>query len=292
MLEILTPAKINLFLLVGERRPDGYHPICSLMEKVSLYDRLRLESGGPPGVKLVSEGLSEALPPGENIVEKAARLLLAETGEDSSGSGAAFDLAKQIPAAAGLAGGSSDAAAALKLLMKSFAFEVDEARLAAIARQLGADVPFFLKPGPCLAEGAGEELMPVDLPSSYHAVIAVPAVGLSTAEVYRLFDEMCPDRARTFNERSKHARAGITSIPDIKALSELLVNDLEIPAVSLCPEIEFIKGDLLAAGAEGALMSGSGPSVFGLFAGKNSAEAAASAQVAAGRRAWVVAPVR
>lgn len=288
MNEMLAPAKINLFLLVGERRRDGYHPILSLMEKVSLYDRLRLDASAGPGVRLSGAGL----PAGENTVEKAARLLLAAPEAAGKGAGAFFELTKEIPVAAGLAGGSSDAAAALKLLVSYLEIDISGERLAQLALQVGADVPFFLQPGACVAAGAGEALEPVEIPFDYHLVLVAPEAAVSTAEVYRLFDDMCPVEAGSFAERSRRWRAASANIEDLETLSSLLTNDLEPPALSLCPEIAMVKQELLDAGARGALMSGSGASVFGLFAGKNEAETAAAGLHAHWPRIWVVSPIR
>lgn len=287
MTEMLAPAKINLFLLVGARRPDGYHPVCSLMEKVSLFDRLRLEAAAAPGMMLAGEGL----PPGINTVETAARLLQAELQQKPQLRGT-FELLKEIPVAAGLAGGSSDAAAALKLLVSFFDLKANKEQLMRIARKVGADVPFFLQPGPCLAEGVGEELSEVDLPFDYAVVLVTPRVELATASVYQQYDLMCLEQAGSFEERSRRLCPGAAPISNLETLSSLLANDLELPAIFLCPEIAGIKAELLAAGALGALMSGSGPSVYGLFAGENEANAAAGLMTAPGRRVWVVVPVR
>ncbi|MBE0428769.1 MAG: 4-(cytidine 5'-diphospho)-2-C-methyl-D-erythritol kinase [Thermoleophilia bacterium] len=284
MPEALAPAKINLFLHVGPLRPDGYHPICSLMEKVTLYDRIFLKVSGRPGVRIEGSGI----PPGENTVAKAARLLGAATGKKI---GADFRLDKQIPVAAGLAGGSSDAAAALKMLASELAAGMSPARLAEVARRVGADVPFFLEPGPQLAEGAGERLAPAGITADYAAVIVAPPAELSTADVYRLYDRMCRPGIRAFAESCRRDRAALRAAADLGSLARLLHNDLEPPAMHLYPGIAAIKRELVGLGAAGALMSGSGPSVFGLFASKKQAAEAAASLLRDHPRVWTVQPL-
>lgn len=281
------PAKINLFLLVGGRRPDGYHPVCSLMDKVTLFDRVDVRRTGRKGVRVTGVGI----PAPENTVFRAAKALERETGAELD---IEIVLDKQIPAAAGLAGGSSDAAAALRLLPGLCGLEVSEAAIRDIARSIGADVPFFLTPGPLVAEGAGELLNrpPTEIPR-YHAVIVSPSVSLSTAEVYELYDSVSPALAASFPERKRAALARLAAVGgDTASLAGILQNDLEEPASSLCPDIPRIKEDLLSKGAIGALMSGSGSSVFGLFAGNKEAEAAYGELSGAYRDIWLVQPSR
>lgn len=284
MPEALAPAKINLFLYVGEPRADGYHPVCTLMEKVSLYDRLAFEPSREPGVRLTGVGI----PPGENTVERAAALLAKETGSEL---GATVNLVKEVPVAAGLAGGSSDAAAALKLMVSTFDLQISEQSLHKIALDVGADVPFFLEPGPQLAEGVGELLTPVSLPFDYAAVVITPPVEVSTARVYRLYDEMCGDLAAGFSRQCQQAKERLAFIRSPQDLAGILHNDLEEAAASICPEITAIKKELASLGALGSLMSGSGSSVFGLFADNKSAETAAGRLRSCHHRVLVVEPV-
>lgn len=284
MPETLAPAKVNLFLYVGHPREDGYHPVCSLMEKVSLYDFLDLQPSTRPGVHMTGTGI----PPGANTVEKAAGLLAKAAGREL---GLDVKLVKEVPVAAGLAGGSSDAAAALKLIMSTFRLDVPEEGLHQIALAVGADVPFFLAPGPQLAEGVGELLTPANLPFYYAAVIVTPPVEIATPRVYRLYDEMCPDQAAAFSRRCLRAKERLATLKSPEALARVLHNDLEEAASSICPEIAAIKKELNGLGALGSLMSGSGPSVFGLFAGKKSATAAARQLRQNHPRVWVVEPV-
>lgn len=264
------------------------------MEKVSLYDRLVLEPGAGDAFRLTSEGMPTGVPAGGNTVERAAALLAAQTGESLA---AAAKLIKEIPAAAGLAGGSSDAAAALRLLISTQGLSLDEEALNRIALDIGADVPFFLKSGAQLAEGVGELLTPVELPFSYAAVIVTPEVELSTARVYRLFDQVCPQKAdraaweSVFSSRCQQAKSSLASLKSPADLAVILHNDLEAAAASICPDIPAIQDKMSTLGAMGTLMSGSGPSVFGLFAGKKAAEAAAGQLRESYGRVWTVEPV-
>jgi 4-diphosphocytidyl-2-C-methyl-D-erythritol kinase len=279
------PAKINLFLHVGPRRSDGYHPVCSLMEKISLFDHVSVEASAVKGLALSGE----RLPGGENTVEKAARLLAAETGWEPA---ARAELIKNIPAAAGLGGGSSDAASALRLLISEFEIEISSERLAALALAVGADVPFFLEPGPFLAEGAGERLTPVRIPFDYAAVIVSTPYELSAAEVYRRYDELDPRTHEGFLREVAAARAAVNELDTLDDLCQLLKNDLEPAALSITPGIAAVKDDLIGAGALAALMSGSGPSVFGLFPSEEAAALAAGPLQGKYGRAWPVSPIR
>lgn len=286
---VLAPAKVNLALHVGRRRQDGYHRVCSLMEKISLHDTLRvrpLPAGS--GFRLTGD-----VPDGEeNTVAVAARALFAETG---TGLAAEIELRKVIPAGAGLGGGSSDAAAALMALVRIFGLEVAPERLMEIAAGVGADVPFFLTSGPQLAEGAGEQLRPAGRLPGHALVLAVPEPELSTARVYGLFDQIPVKIATGFKERCRCLKEQVSEIGgervDSGALSGLLHNDLEPAALALVPGIARIKEELSAAGARGCLMSGSGSAAFGLFDENEQAEAAAVRLRREDRRLWVVHPV-
>lgn len=286
VIDAVAAAKINLFLLVGAKRPDGYHPICSLMDKVTLFDDISVRRTGRAGVRV----LGTEIPTPDNTVFRAAAALERETG-------VALDievtLNKRIPVAAGLAGGSSDGAAVLELLNRMYPLGLSPARLRELSLPIGADLPFFLAPGPQVAEGAGELLAsPGEIPG-YHAVIVKPDIGLSTAEVYELYDAVAPEQAAAFPERRIELLRRLASLGDNpRSLAGILHNDLETPAAELCPQIPDIKAELLSMGANGALMSGSGPSVFGLFAGENAAANAFETLRGHYRSAWLVQPFR
>lgn len=283
MMTVLAPAKINLCLHVGPRRPDGYHPVCSLMEKVDFFDRLEASKLPAGGIRVTGVDV----PLKQNTVWRAARALEQETGARLD---VEIAVAKEIPAGAGLAGGSSDAAAALRLLVEAFDLEVAPERLARLAAGIGADVPFFLDPGPRLATGAGERLEPVPLQLDYALVIAAPGQGVSTAEAYRRFDSL--GAAADISGLEEGLREQIRRLGSLEDLAALLHNDLEPAAVSLGADIAHLKKELLDAGAAGALMSGSGSAVFGLFASDEDAARAAARLGRRGRRARAARPLR
>ncbi|RJQ46164.1 MAG: 4-(cytidine 5'-diphospho)-2-C-methyl-D-erythritol kinase [Gaiellales bacterium] len=282
----VAPAKINLFLLIGEKRADGYHPVCSLMEKVTLNDAISIRRTGRPGVRL----LGTSIPAPQNTVFRAAAALEQEAGIELD---IEVTLEKRIPEAAGLAGGSSDAAAVLRLLDRMYSLSLPPDRLKRLALGIGADVPFFLEPGPQLAEGTGELLAsPGELPW-YHAVIVKPEAGLSTAEVYELYDAVSPDHAAAFPRRRQELLAALAKVGgSSEALASILVNDLELPAQRLFPELPQIKRELESLGAAGALMSGSGTSVFAVFAGEKEASTAFERLEGTYAGAWLVHPAR
>ena len=282
-IELQAPAKINLCLHVGPRRADGYHSICSLMEKVSLYDSIRV-TPSREGIRV--RGMD--IPEEDNIVSRAVRALQQETGKAFS---IDIEIGKEIPMAAGLAGGSSDAAAVMKAVDCMAGLGLTRERLSAIAAGLGADVPFFLAEGPQLAAGAGGLLEAAGGLPRYHIALAVPDAELSTARVYQLFDEAGGVSTLDLRSRCGELKASLGKVRGLEGMASLLHNDLETVASLLVPEIGRIRDSLLELGAAGVLMSGSGPSVFGLFAAAGEAEAAAAALRRTGLRAWALAPV-
>ncbi len=264
--EVLAPAKLNLFLEVRARRPDGYHDIESLMVTVDLFDTLTLVDDPSGRVELRCD--DPTLPTGpENLVVKAADRLKAATG---STRGARIDLKKAIPAQAGLAGGSSDAAATLAGLDLLWNLRADPEQLDEIAAAIGSDVAFF-RQGPCaVCRGRGEIVEPWPLPDPLHFVLVCPAVGVSTAEVYR--NVIPPDRPRPIGEVLEALEAG-----DIPALGRGLFNRLQPVAVSLEPSLGAVRDALAEIGPslDGHLMSGSGSAYFGLASDRDAAEDAA-----------------
>ena len=234
----LAYAKINLTLEVSGRRPDGYHELTSLMQTVSLADELALE----PADDLTLSCDVPELACDDNLVLRAARTL---------GRGGRFTLRKHIPVAAGLGGGSSDAALALRLVDAAYGLRLPPEELLAAAASLGSDVPFFLHGGTALVQGRGERVQALpDLPTHWLALLN-PGVPLSTAKV---FAELRPD---------EYAAPGP---PPLGMPS--LENTLEAPALRLEPAIAGCRRRLLEAGAEAVLLSGSGPTVFGLAFGE------------------------
>ncbi len=284
VLELQAPAKINLCLHVGPRRGDGFHSVCSLMEKVSLFDSIRV---GPSREGMRVRGMD--IPREDNIVSRAVEALERETGKVFS---IDIEIGKEIPMAAGLAGGSSDAAAVMRAVDCLAGLGLTSERLSTVAAEVGADVPFFVTEGPQLAAGAGELLEAADGLAGYHIALAVPDAELSTARVYRLFDEAGGVSGPDFRRRCMELKASLGEAGGLDGMVSLLYNDLESVASALVPEIGRIKDTLLELGAAGALMSGSGPSVFGLFAAASEASAAAAALRRTGLRAWAAAPLR
>jgi 4-diphosphocytidyl-2-C-methyl-D-erythritol kinase len=268
-------AKINLSLVVGPRRPDGLHELATVMQRIDLCDELELRPVDRPGVRVDGFG-------GDTLVRAALERLGEAAGVEPAWH---VTLRKEIPLAAGLGGGSADAAAALVLANRSLPRPLPPARLTEVAAQVGSDVPFFLEPGPKLAEGAGERLRGLDLPQDYWVVLAL-ARDLrkpSTGEIYRRFDGQGGEAG--FAERREGLLQALDSCVRARDLARLPGNDLaEASGASL------LVPALLAAGAFRADVSGAGPAVYGLFLGRREARAAAAA-LAGRARTWVVTPV-
>ena len=257
------PGKVNLCLFVGPRRSDGRHEVVTLLESISLADDVSLttrEDSGPDEVHC--PGLE-----GENIVSRALAGLRA-LGWD--GPPVTVEIAKRIPVAAGMGGGSADAAAALRL-----AERVSDAELQELAAELGSDVPSQLRPGLVLGTGAGDQVDHA-APLAPHAFVVVPLPHqLSTADVYAEADRLGLTRAAADLEQRREELSGLSEgaqMPDA-----LIINDLERAAISLCPPVvdalEAVRGE----GSAQAMVSGSGPTVFGLFWGADASDCAESA---------------
>jgi 4-diphosphocytidyl-2-C-methyl-D-erythritol kinase len=266
------PAKINFGLRLVGLRPDGYHEIESIFLPLDLADGLRLDvcRDAEPRVTLAVE--HEAGTPGvdvpsddRNLAARAARAFL-----ESARLATAVDirLAKRIPAAAGLGGGSSDAGAVLRTLAAAFPDALRPDAVARLARRLGADVPFFLDPRPALVTGVGERVEPLTRWPALALVLVNPGVPLPTAEVYRAADVLLPaltppDAPSTLRARLEVVGSVASDRPD--ALAPLLENALEPAAVRLCPPVARLRERLRKVGALAVGMSGSGPTVFGVF---------------------------
>ncbi len=256
---IRAPAKLNIRLKVTGRRLDGYHELISIMVPVGLCDHIELKTKRLRRVSVVCRGRS--LPcKQENLVYKAAKAFLSKTGFDG---GIAIKLTKNIPVAAGLGGGSSDAACTLVALNEMCSRCLEFKELKELALRLGADVPFFLYNGPCIAKGIGEILQPIENWPRFWYVIVTPPIEVSTAWVY----------GKLKLELTKKQDNSIINLFEKKPLelAEILENDLETVTAFHFPVIKRIKKCLIDMGAEGALMSGSGPSVFGMFFSKDQA---------------------
>ncbi len=257
------PAKLNIHLTITARRPDGYHELISVMVPVSLADRIEVQAGPGEGIELYCSG--RPVPGDEtNLVWQAARAFLSKSGLRH---GVSIRLHKEIPVAAGLGGGSSDAAAVLIGLNEAWPGRLKAADLYETALELGADVPFFLSAVPSLVRGIGEDLESLDYWPDLWYVLVNPPVAISTAWVYRQVEIGLtrPEKDYIFKALNQ----------DTFSVFDLLENDLEHVTEPRFPVVTRIKEALLEAGAEGALMTGSGPTVFGVFRAKSEAEAAA-----------------
>lgn len=250
---IKTPAKVNIRLKVTGRRSDGYHELVSIMVPVELFDTLEFELSPAGPVKILSRGF-EVPTDNRNLVHRAISSFMARTGENA---GISVALHKKIPVAAGLGGGSSDAAATLLALNRIYSHPLSESELKGLAVKIGADVPFFLNPRPSLATGVGEILDPLDQWPEYWYVIVATPIRVSTSWVYEnLKLELTTGEYDYIVNALKN---------DTFTISRILENDLEKVTSASFPVINRIKKLLEDAGAEGAIMSGSGPSVFGVF---------------------------
>jgi 4-diphosphocytidyl-2-C-methyl-D-erythritol kinase len=264
--EILAPAKLNLFLEVLSRRPDGYHEIESVMVAVSLWDTLIFEDDPSGEISLRCD--EPALPVGGgNLVVKAAVRLQAAADNRH---GARIVLSKAIPAQAGLGGGSSDAAATLIALDRLWELKTPPERLNAMAAEIGSDVPFFLHAPAAVCRGRGEIVESVVLKETYHFVLVCPPVGMSTADVYR--HVVPPDRPRPVGPVLEALAHG-----GPVALGRSLFNRLGPIAQSLQPELSRVRDALESLGPllDGTLMSGSGSAYYGLCRDSTAAEHAA-----------------
>ncbi|MEA2332258.1 MAG: 4-diphosphocytidyl-2-C-methyl-D-erythritol kinase [Thermoleophilaceae bacterium] len=254
-------AKLNLVLHVGPPRPDGLHPLCSIFASIDLADDVHAEPAQADTVECPSVA-------GPNLAEAALR---AFRDRIPSLPPLSVRIEKRIPVAAGLGGGSADAAAVLRAANRVAGEPLDGAALRDLGAQLGSDVPSQVEPAHALVQGVGELVEPLELPP-LAAVLVPRREGLSTAEVYAELDRIGGGREELDAGRLRAvAGAGPT------ALVAALENDLQPAALSLRPELAEVLDSLRAAGAQGALVSGSGPTCFGLFDGRAAAERAAAA---------------
>ncbi|MGH3367830.1 MAG: 4-(cytidine 5'-diphospho)-2-C-methyl-D-erythritol kinase [Nocardioidaceae bacterium] len=274
---VRTPAKINLALMVDPPRADGYHPLATVYQAVSLFDHVTAQpaADGQLTLELVSDDQPQAvldLPTDDqNLALRAARLLARHTG---AGQGARLRLRKAIPVAGGMAGGSSDAAAALVACDALWQTAVPAEELRVLAADLGSDVPFCLLGGTAIGSGRGELVSPALTLGRYHWVVAVADEGLPTAAVYAELDRL---RADPSEQGRRHQRGGLGQVSgradlavprplmnalrtgDAAALGRALENELQPAALSLRPGLSELLNVARACGALGAMVSGSGP---------------------------------
>lgn len=256
-------AKINLTLDVTGKLPNGYHTVCMIMQTLSLYDSIYIKRIEKPIIRIKSN--LDWLPTDErNLAYKGAELL---KNTFDIKQGVFIQLDKKIPVAAGLAGGSADCAAVMVGMNKLFHIGLSKKKLMEFALQLGADIPYCILQGTALAEGIGEKLTPIRSGCPFcYVLLAKPNINISTASVYQnlVLDNIKehPDtKAMLFQMQQKN----------INEMGKLLCNVLETVTITKHKEIALLKQKMIALGASGALMSGSGSTVFGLFTDKQKA---------------------
>jgi 4-diphosphocytidyl-2-C-methyl-D-erythritol kinase len=250
---VWTPAKVNLFLEVLARRPDGYHELATLMTAVSLYDTLEFTEEPTGATTLHSDHPSLSTGP-DNLIRRAVELVRRRSGRSE---GVAVRLWKRIPMAAGLAGGSSDAAATLAGLNRLWRLDWGREELARLGAELGSDVAFFFAAPAAWCTGRGERIEPLRLGRALDFVLVSPPVGLSTAEVFR--GVTVPAEPIPSGAVRRAAEAG-----DVRELGQLLHNRLQPAAERLCPDVAGLCARLAGLGPAGQLMTGSGSTVFAL----------------------------
>jgi 4-diphosphocytidyl-2-C-methyl-D-erythritol kinase len=254
---VRAPAKLNLALKVGRPRRDGYHPLATVYQAVSLYDEVHASWANPEEfeVAVTGEG-AELVPQDESNLAIRAAQLLARTHGPYDSLGVSLSIKKAIPVAGGLAGGSSNGAAALLACAVLWDIDISPEAMRSLAAELGSDVPFALLGGTAVGRGRGEEVAPALARGTYHWVLAFGHHGLSTPAVFRRFDELTPHAPspEVPADLMNALRSG-----DPRMLGAALINDLQAAAIDLQPRLRQVLEAGLEYGALGALVSGSGP---------------------------------
>jgi 4-diphosphocytidyl-2-C-methyl-D-erythritol kinase len=258
-------AKLNLALVVGPLREDGRHEVATVLQRLDLADRVAVE----PAPKLRVEGF-----PDDTLVRRALEALAEAAGAEASWEAR---ISKRIPVAAGLGGGSSDAATAIRLANETLPEPLPPEKVRELAAGLGTDVPFFLSSGPQLGEGAGADLSPLDLPQDYWVLLLLPhgVTKRSTADVYAAFDG-----AADYEERRARLERALDEVQRPRDLAALPRNDLASSPLA---------DELLGLGAFRADVTGAGPTVYGLFHHRRDA-AAAERELRRHGRTWITVP--
>ncbi len=257
---INAPAKINIGLDVVGRREDGYHEVRMIMQSIRLFDRLTLNRKKDPGVRLTTN--LKFLPTDDNnLIVKSAKMLMKEFNLEG---GLNINLEKRIPVAAGMAGGSTDAASTMIAINQMYDLNLSNSQLMKRAAKIGADIPYCVMKGTALAEGIGEKLSTIPKLPNCTVLIVKPKIHVSTKEVYSKLqiDEntVHPDIKKMVEAMKKK---------DLEELCSNIGNVLETVTIPMYPEIQDIKDFMMENGALGSLMSGSGPTVFGIFTDKD-----------------------
>ena len=269
-----SPAKINLRLEILKEREDGYHEIRTILQKISLRDTLYFSLRKEKGISIKAD--FPTLPTGKsNLVYKAVQSMMRESGYRG---GILVEIKKRIPLGAGLGGGSSNAATTLKAMDQLLNLKVSRKRLMEMGLEIGADVPFFFLGGAAVGSGIGERLRKIELPVLWFVLI-YPNFEVSTRRAYENFV--------LTNQRIHFSLQKFTKTPE--GISHILLNHLEEVVSKKYPQIDNMKKILCSAGALAALMTGSGPTVYGIFSdGKSATEAYARIKELAKRRGWIV----
>lgn len=256
-------AKINLGLDVIRRRPDGYHEVKMIMQSVGIYDILTFQKADREGIR-ISLDHAELPCDQHNLIYKAAQLIMDAYGIKN---GVEITLNKNIPIAAGMAGGSTDAAAVFHGLNELFGLGMSLQDMKEMGVKIGADVPYCIMGGTALSEGIGEILTPLSAPPDAHLLIAKPDINVSTKFVY---ENLHADTLTDHPDIDGMVKA--LNEGNLKGITDRMGNVLETVTVKEYPIIDRIKKEMLGGGAENALMSGSGPTVFGIYKEKKAAE--------------------
>lgn len=260
MFTLKAPAKINWFLFIRGKRHDGYHDIESLMQRISLYDTLTFEESDR--IELITES---PIPISKNLVYNAALMLKNLT---SFRAGCRIILKKEIPISAGLGGGSADAAYTIMGLNKLWRLNLNKKKLSDMGLSLGSDIPFFLNAPLAVVRGRGEKIQPLNLKQSYTILLLKPDIEVSTKWAYSNVTEL------TKKHNNIKLLVQVFGTGDLSSFRSMARNDLENPVIKEYPVIGDIKQRLMDLGAVFSSMSGSGPSVFGVFTDLKKAESA------------------
>ncbi|PKL41159.1 MAG: 4-(cytidine 5'-diphospho)-2-C-methyl-D-erythritol kinase [Spirochaetae bacterium HGW-Spirochaetae-1] len=274
-------AKINLHLEVLNKRDDGYHNIFSVMAQVDLHDLLKLEkadirhSEGNVQVFVNNAGglnasVIDAISPQDNLISRAAHLMMKKRGYSGE---LTFSIEKNIPAGAGLGGGSSDAAMTFKLLDEYL--ETKDSRLMEFGASIGADVPFNMVGGFAICEGIGNVVEPITGGLDYTVLVANRGIHIETGQAYRMLNRSVTTKYDEIDIASKKERIRQSfQIRSLEPIKDILINDFERPVFQLYPELKELKEEMQGLGAEIAMMTGSGSTMIGLFNDEKMAQAA------------------
>ncbi|QQR99812.1 MAG: 4-(cytidine 5'-diphospho)-2-C-methyl-D-erythritol kinase [Austwickia sp.] len=268
-LTVRVPAKINLELVVGPLRADGYHDLATIFHAVSLYDELTV-TPSPDWAVTVEGPYADLVPVDQgNLVLRAARIYAEQVGVDEDEPHCHFHIDKEIPVAGGMAGGSADAAAALLAMDTFFGMNGDRDTIEFLASELGSDVNFALVGGTAIGSGRGEQVAPVLGRGKYHWVLVPSDEGLSTPRVFAELDRLRAERGDTDVAAPQPTPAMMQALRsgDVDALGAALHNDLQEAAFSLQPRLRDVLAAGLEYGAKGGIVSGSGPTVAFLVDG-------------------------